>query len=80
MIATDMQSSTHVRQHRDRLVAAPGARRSRSSLGALAMEVGERLVVAQPSATPVQVRVETELGAIVLELDPAVRPERRRTF
>jgi peptidyl-prolyl cis-trans isomerase A (cyclophilin A) len=46
----------------------------------LAIEAGERLLVAQPTAMPVQVRVETELGAIVMELDPLRAPATTANF
>jgi peptidyl-prolyl cis-trans isomerase A (cyclophilin A) len=81
MIATDMQYS----RHDSATPRPPRRRRARRAavaliLGALAMEIGERLLVAQPSAPPVQVRVETELGAIVLELDPVRAPGTTANF
>jgi peptidyl-prolyl cis-trans isomerase A (cyclophilin A) len=80
LIVTDMQPSRH-----SSATPRPPRRRARYAavaliLGGLAIEAGERLVVAQPSATPVQVRVETELGAIVLELDPGRAPGTTANF
>jgi peptidyl-prolyl cis-trans isomerase A (cyclophilin A) len=43
-------------------------------VGVVALAMGAASLVAQPAASPVHVRVETDLGAIVIALDPARAP------